>query len=78
MEVTFKANREEIWRSLDGKEEAVARWRLEGNYLVFTMKTASDAGLVGTMKRESIEELTENQLIVGDATMAGVWTRIQK
>ena len=77
MEVTFTANHQERWRSLDGNQEAIARWRLEGNELVFIMKSASQAGLAGITKREKIEKITVNELIVGDATMAGVWTRIQ-
>ncbi len=77
MEVTFTSDHEERWRSLGGEGEATARWHLEGNELVFTMTTKSFWGPPGITKRERIEKLTADELIVGDATMAGVWARIK-
>ena len=77
MEVTFTADHEERWRSLTGEGEAMARWHLEGDDIVFTMTTKSDGGPLGITKRERIEKLSADELIVGNPTMAGVWRRIR-
>ena len=77
MDITVTPDHRMIWRDRSGKGEAVARWRLEGNDLVFTMETKSFWGGPGTTRRERIVKITSNELIVGDGTTDGVWTRIR-
>src|SRR2546423_10341316 len=77
MEITFTADHKEIWRDRSTEKTATARWHLEGPDLGFTTVTRSFWGSPGITRRERIVKLTPDELIVGDATMSGVWRRVR-
>ena len=77
MEITFARDHKETWRDHSAKTEAVARWHLEGDELVFTLQTDSFWGRPGITRRERIVKVTSSELIVGDGTTDGVWTRVR-
>ena len=76
MQITVTPDHKVIWRDRSG-ENAVARWHLEGNDFVFTMETKSFYGGPGITRRETIVKIVSDQLIVGDGTTDGVWTRVR-
>jgi hypothetical protein len=77
VKITFTSDHKEVWRSGDGPIETVARWHLEGNDLVFTLETQTEAGPPGTTKRERIKTITLDELIFTDGTTEGRWTRVR-
>jgi len=77
MEIIFTADHKQTWRYRGGEAQAVARWRVEGNDLVFTMETESFFGPPGTTKRERITKITSDELIFSDGSNEGRWTRVR-
>jgi hypothetical protein len=77
MEITLTADHKEVWRGLDVERQAVARWHLEGNDLVFTMETEGFYGPPGTTRREKITKISADELVFSDGTNGGRWTRVR-
>jgi hypothetical protein len=77
MEITFTPDHKEIWHDYNANTMAVARWRLKGNVLVFTLETASFWGPAGITRRETIKKLTADELVFTNGEIDGLWTRVR-
>lgn len=77
VEIIFTKDHKEMWREDGGEVQAVARWRLEGNDLVFTTETESFWGAPGITKREKIIRLSSDELVFSDGTTEGRWKRVR-
>ena len=76
VQIIFTPDHKEIWRSR-GSDEVSAKWRLEGDDLVLTLETQTEAGPPGTTRREKIKRITSEELVFTDGTTEGRWTRVK-
>lgn len=77
MDITFTSDQKELWSYPGEPPQAVARWHLEGNDLVFTMETKSFFGGPGITRRERIIKITPDEVIFSDGKMGGKWKRVR-
>jgi len=75
MEIIFTKDHKEMWREDGGDVQAVARWRLEGNDLVFTTETETFWGAPEITRREKIIRLSSDELVFSDGSAEGRWQR---
>lgn len=76
VQVAFTPDHKEVWRRR-GADEAVAKWHLEGDDLVFTLETQAEVGPPGTTKREKIKRITADELVFIEGTTESRWTRVK-
>ena len=76
--ITFTRDRRELWLGLDGTPQAISRWHLEGDYLVFKIIwKPKDVNLPTTEQRERIATITATQLVLTNGEADGVYERVR-
>jgi hypothetical protein len=77
MEITFTSDHREFWCPDGGPSQMSARWRVEGNDLVFTVDNQPKDSPLSKEQRETIAKLTATEIVFTDGTTEVQWTRVQ-